>query len=195
MTSVEDATAPDDAGEDLTFEAVYTSDRGTLYRAMSLATGNRDLALEGVDRAFAKWQSRRSSRRVDPSFHVYSAAYRWASRKLRRPGRMIQGFRLQEDEGASDETLLRHLDELGLEDRSLLICLHYLEWTPDRAAAAMHLPSGEALPRTGAATSRLARSAGLTADEVHTRLGPALHDQAATLAEPLQRTEAVKTQG
>ncbi len=190
MTSVEEAPT----AEDTSFEAVYAADRGRLYRALTLATGNRDIALEGVDRAFARWQSRRRSRRVDPDLHVYASAYRWASRKLRRPGRMIQGFRLREDDPATDETLLRHFDELALEDRSLLTCLHYLNWTPDRAAHAMHIPAGEALPRAGAAASRLGRNAGLSADEAAARLGSALHERAATLAEPLSRADAVETQ-
>ena len=58
----------------------------------------------------------------------------------------------------------------------------------------MHIPAGEALPRAGAAASRLGRNAGLSADEAAARLGSALHERAATLAEPLSRADAVETQ-
>ena len=123
MTGVEELNPPTET----TFETAYRNDRGRLYRALVLAIGNRDVAIEAIDRSFSKWQSRRSSRRGDVAFDVFSAAYRWAARRLRKPDRMIQGFRLHGAEvETADEAMLSHFDDLELTDRAMLVAVHYL---------------------------------------------------------------------
>ena len=190
MTSVEEVHTPAEAF----FDAAYRDQRGTLYRALVLAIGNRDVAVEAIDRGFVKWQSRRASRRGDLPLGVMSEAYRWSARRVGKTDRMIQGFRLQSaEDGPASDPILEHLDELDVADRAMLVGLHYLGWNENRAAAAVGVPAGEALPRARAAESRLARSAGLSTDEAVPQLPQLLQRRAESLSEPLGRVDQVKS--
>jgi hypothetical protein len=175
------------------FDATYETERGQIYRALVLATGNRDLAVDAVDRGFARWRSRKPSRRSEPVFAVFSTGYAWAARRLRKPDRMVQGFRLSRTVEENESALLASFDALELTDRALLVAMHYMGWDAERAGAAIGLPGGEALPRAAAAASRLARHAGITADEVPERLPADLLVRAGGLIEPLPRGDSVKT--
>jgi DNA-directed RNA polymerase specialized sigma24 family protein len=174
------------------FAAIYENERGRIYRALVLATGNRDLAVDAVDRGFTRWHSRKPSRRGEPVFEVFSTGYGWAARRLRKPDRMVQGFRLSRPVETTESPLLTGFDELELGERALLVGIHFLGWTAERAGAAAGIPGGEALPRAAAAASRLARNSGVTVNDVDATLPAALAARAETLIEPLQRAEAVE---
>jgi len=189
MTSVDETHT----GTERDFDAAYDADRGRLYRGLVLAVGNRDIAVEAIDRAFVKWQSRRPSRRGEPATEVFRSAYRWAARRISKPDRMIQGFRLQESEPShGDEQLLRYFEKLDMVDRAILVGIHYLGWDAQRATTAVGIAAAEALPRASAAQSRLARAAGTSTEMVAAQLGGVLAAKADPMPEPLHRGDQVK---
>ncbi|HEX9644475.1 MAG TPA: hypothetical protein VGC11_10820 [Acidimicrobiia bacterium] len=188
VETAEEAAAP------ATLESAYQADRATLYRALVLEFANRDVAVEAVDRGFARWHKGRSQRSDTPA-QVHGYAYAWAKRRMKRPDRMVQGFRLPAAEAVDDDaTVLAAFERLDLVDRSLLVCRHYLGFDEDATSSAIGLDRGEVIPRADAALSRLARSLnGAGGAGGGDRLEAALAAHAATLPEPLERLDSVRS--
>jgi len=169
------------------YAGVYAAHRGDLYRALVLITGNRDLAVDGVDHGFSRWQGRLRRRDADPLLQVVDAALRWIRRRGGRHAD-IQGFRLP---GAPSPTpvdpTLEQFERLGADDRALLTLRHFLRWDDDAVAGALRLDAGDVPGRLEAAEARLTGEG--------TALGEVLTSRAAAIPEPLDRMESSRRRG
>jgi DNA-directed RNA polymerase specialized sigma24 family protein len=169
------------------YAGVYAAHRGDLYRALVLITGNRDLAVDGVDHGFSRWQGRLRRRDADPLPQVVDAALRWIRRREGRHGG-IQGFRLPgAPSPASADPTLERFTRLGSDDRALLTLRHFLRWEDGAIAAALRIEAGEVPARVAAAEAR--------ADTGDRSYAETLTRRAAAIPEPLDRMESSRRRG
>ncbi len=170
------------------FAAAYSRHRGTLYRALVLITGNRDLATEAVDRGFSRWHRRLRRAGDEPAAQVLRQALRWARRRSGGRRAEIQGFRLPGSEvPARGHEILERFDRLDLDDRSILTLRHYLGWDDDAVAAVSGRDPEEVPARLAAVEARVAPDGAV--------LGDVLAEHAATFPEPLARMESSRRRG
>ncbi len=144
------------AGTRVYFDDFYREARPCIGRAVALALGDVDLAIEATDealtRAYERWDH--VSHLDRPEAWVYRVATNWALSVLRR--RRRSQHRLYDpghgDASAiADPELHAALAELDAKHRSVVVCRHLLGWSVAETAAALHL-------REGTVKSRLHRA-------------------------------------
>ena len=172
-------------------EELYRDRRAELYRALVLITGNRDIATEAIDRGYRSWNQRiRRGRGHRPEVEVLSRGMRWARRRLRGTSGQIEGFRLPGPESDSDAgQIARPFARLSLDQRSVLVSVLVLGWSPAEAAVIAGIEEASAEPLLAQAHVTLGNGQPLDVDEVAT----ALTADVAGAREPLSRYEAVRT--
>jgi RNA polymerase sigma-70 factor (ECF subfamily) len=147
-----DASAP----EILRFEDFYVSARPDISRALALALGDVDLAVEATDealvRAYERWPT---VRRLDrPEGWVYRVAMNWALSILRR--RRRSDHKLYEPGETSvaiaDPDVHAALAELDVKHRTVIVCRHLLGWSVADTAAALRVREGTVKSRLSRAT-------------------------------------------
>jgi RNA polymerase sigma factor (sigma-70 family) len=156
----------DDVTDDVarTFDEFYASTRPDISRALALALGDVDLALEATDEALARAYERWPLvRRLDrPEGWVYRVAMNWALSILRR--RRRSDHRLYEPTDTSvaisDPDLHAALGELDVKHRTVIVCRHLLGWSVADTAAALRV-------REGTVKSRLSRATALLQTRLH----------------------------
>jgi DNA-directed RNA polymerase specialized sigma24 family protein len=127
-----------------TFDVAYEDWRPRLYRALVLATGDRDLALEAVDDAFSR--ERRAIGRTGGS--PPAEALGAARRRLTRKRRDYSGFRLPDDQpGPETAAVVDAVRTLELDARLALIASRYLGWDDDTVGRALGMLPSEAAQR------------------------------------------------
>jgi RNA polymerase sigma factor (sigma-70 family) len=137
------------------FDEFYGRARPDLARALSLALGDIDLAVEAVDeamvRAYERWPT--VSRLDRPEGWVYRVAMNWALSILRR--RRRSDHRLydpgSDTAAVSDPDVHAALGELDVKHRTVIVCRHLLGWSVAETAAALKV-------REGTVKSRLHRA-------------------------------------
>lgn len=141
--------------ERLAFVDFYRAERDQLARALALTLGDGHLAAEAVDeamvRAYQRWD--RVSTFDSPAGWVYRVARNWATSVLRRRSRAPRPLaeRGPSDLGPLDEPDVRAaLAELGLKQRSVVVCRYYLGLNEAETATALNI-------RPGTVKSRLHR--------------------------------------
>lgn len=131
------------------FEQFYRRERAGLYRALALTTGDAELAREAVDeamvRAYGRW--RRVRDYDNPAGWVYRVALNWATSGLRRRARSVPVPHVGERAGADepdppDDRLARAVAGLPDHQRAVVVLRFHLDWSLDRIAAALDVPTG-----------------------------------------------------
>lgn len=172
-------------------DTLYASERATLYRGLVLATGNRDLAVDAIDRGFSRWSSRPRRRRARaPAAQVFHLATRWSKRQRRRAAGQVQGFRLGADTPRSHPALSDAFANLSMPDRVALVVAGHFGWTGPEAGAALGVSVAEAKRRVESAMLHLNSAVSHTVDADELR--SALEEQAWSVSEPLTRVDTVR---
>jgi RNA polymerase sigma-70 factor (ECF subfamily) len=142
-----------------TFDEFYASARPDIARALALALGDVDLALEATDEALARAYERWPLvRRLDrPEGWVYRVAMNWALSILRRRKRSDHKLYERTDTtlAVSDPDLHAALGELDVKHRTVIVCRHLLGWSVADTAAALRVREGTVKSRLSRATAIL----------------------------------------
>ena len=137
------------------FTDFYRTTWPNVARALSLALGDHDLAVEAADegmaRAYPRWDKIR--RYDNPGGWVYRVGLNWARSYHRRLARRLPFTHPQATEPApvEDPVIRRALMELPLRLRSVVVCRLLLDWSVADTAAALGV-------RPGTVQSRLHRA-------------------------------------
>jgi RNA polymerase sigma-70 factor (ECF subfamily) len=149
------------------FTDFYRTHWPSVARALSLALGDRDLAVEATDeamaRAYPRWDKLR--RYDNPAGWVYRVGLNWARSYHRRLARRLPFAHPagpeqpeQPDQlgrigsaGVADPEIRTALLELPLRQRAVVVCRLLLDWSVDDTAAALGV-------RPGTVRSRLHRA-------------------------------------
>lgn len=153
LISLDDGAVIEDRDRD--FEQFYGRARASIARALSLALGDVDLAVEATDeamaRAYERWPA--VSHLDRPEGWVYRVAMNWALSVLRR--RRRSQHRLYDPRDTSvviaDPDVHAALGELDVKHRSVVVCRHLLGWSVADTATALKI-------REGTVKSRLHRA-------------------------------------
>ncbi len=152
-----------------TFDDFYAAARPDIGRALALALGDADLALEATDEAMARAYERWPlvSRLDRPEGWVYRVAMNWALSILRRRRRGTHRLYDPADTAIaiSDPDLHAAVAELDVKHRSVIVCRHLLGWSVADTATALHV-------REGTVKSRLSRATRILRSRLHH-----LHDE------------------
>jgi RNA polymerase sigma factor (sigma-70 family) len=149
--------APDVVTEGIrTFEEFYAEARTGIARAITLALGDRDLAVEATDEAMARAYERWAlvSRLDRPEGWVYRVAMNWSISILRR--RKRSDHRLYDPGHATitvaDPDLHAAIGDLDVKHRSVIVCRHLLGWSVADTARALGVREGTVKSRLSRAT-------------------------------------------
>jgi RNA polymerase sigma factor (sigma-70 family) len=143
----------------LAFEDFYLEHRAPIARALALALGDADLAVDATDeaftRAYERWASVRTHDR--PAAWVYRVGMNWALSILRR--RRRSSHRLYEPADAEaavrDPDVHAALASLDVKHRSVIVCRYLLGWPVADIAAALGVREGTVKSRIHRATKAL----------------------------------------
>jgi RNA polymerase sigma-70 factor (ECF subfamily) len=145
-------TAPagaDDAG----FSAFYREAWPSVARALAIALGDRDLAVDATDeamaRAFPRWGRLRGY--DNPAGWVYRVGLNWARSHHRRLARQVLNRAEPVPPPVSDPEVRAALMALPLKLRSVVVCRLLLDWSVADTAKALGV-------RPGTVQSRLHRA-------------------------------------
>lgn len=148
------------------FEEFWTAEVDGLYRALTLALGNADLAREAVDegmtRAYQRW--RKVSRYDNPAGWVYRVSLNWATSRLRGRRREVVTDDFRDGPSSADASLSsldpelrRALLELSVPARSVVVLRYLLGWTTRETASALGVAEGTVKSRLARALADLER--------------------------------------
>jgi RNA polymerase sigma factor (sigma-70 family) len=146
---------------DEAFTALWERDHDRIHRALALALGDRDLASDAVDEAFARAYARWSHVQglEDPTGWVYRVGSNWATswlrKRRRRPTRPIEELDRAVRDPVADDGLAAAVARLPLKHRSAVVLRFYLDWPVDRIAAALDVPPGTVKSRLHRALGEL----------------------------------------
>jgi RNA polymerase sigma-70 factor, ECF subfamily len=118
-------------------ERVYREDGARLWRAVLLASGNREVADDAVAEAFAQ-ALRRGPAIRDPAAWVWRAAFRLAAGELKERGRM-ETFEEEPMSGLPEPfvDLWRALARLPMRQRASVVLADYAGWSHREIAKAL----------------------------------------------------------
>jgi len=143
------------------FESFYRTTRPRIFRAVALALGNTDLALDATDEAMARAaeQWRTVGGYDNPAGWVYRVALNWARTRLRRLSR--ERGRLDFEPGYEhsipDPHLMDHVMSLPVNYRAVVVARFFLDWSVEETGAVLQIPVGTVKTRTHRALRRLRR--------------------------------------
>jgi DNA-directed RNA polymerase specialized sigma24 family protein len=139
----------------LEFDDFYRSSWSGVARALSLALGDRDLAVEATDeamaRAYPRWD--KISGYDNPAAWVYRVGLNWARSHHRRLARSLPFVRppVAEPDEVSEPAVRDALMALSFKHRSVVVCRLLLDWSVADTAQALGI-------RPGTVQSRLHRA-------------------------------------
>jgi RNA polymerase sigma-70 factor (ECF subfamily) len=141
------------------FESFYQEARPALARALTLALGDADVAVEAVDeamtRAYERWSSVGALDR--PEAWVYRVASNWALSIFRR--RRLGVHRLYDpsvtDAPNVDPSEHAAVAALDVKHRSVVVCRHLLGWSVAETATALGINEGTVKSRLHRASTTL----------------------------------------
>jgi RNA polymerase sigma-70 factor (ECF subfamily) len=140
---------------DTDFARFYRASWAGVAQGLTLALGDRDLAIDAVDeamaRAYSRWEKLRHYE--EPAGWVYRVGLNWARSRHRRLARRLPFAqpRAVDPAPVTDPAVRRALLELPLKQRSVVVCRLLLDWSVDETAAALGV-------RPGTVQSRLHRA-------------------------------------
>jgi DNA-directed RNA polymerase specialized sigma24 family protein len=147
---------PHDVGTvGLEFDDFYRSSWSGVARALSLALGDRDLAVEATDeamaRAYPRWGKLRSY--DNPAAWVYRVGLNWARSHHRRLARKLPFSRspVADPVAVTEPAVREALMALSFKHRSVVVCRLLLDWSVADTAQALGI-------RPGTVQSRLHRA-------------------------------------
>ncbi|HWL48436.1 MAG TPA: RNA polymerase sigma factor [Acidimicrobiia bacterium] len=120
------------------FDAFYRSTRPRIFRAIALALGDSDLALDATDEAMtrAAEQWREVGGFDNPAGWVYRVALNWARSRLRRltreRGRL--DYEPGYDQAVPDPHLMDRVMSLPLNYRAVIVARFLLDWSVEETA-------------------------------------------------------------
>jgi len=137
------------------FDAFYRDRWDGVARALALALGDRDLAVDATDeamaRAYPRWDQLRGY--DNPAGWVYRVGLNWARSHHRRMARKLPFSHPETVDPApvADPAVRRALLDLPIRQRSVVVCRLFLDWSVEETAAALGV-------RPGTVRSRLHRA-------------------------------------
>ncbi len=144
---------------DQAFETFYRTEADGLFRALTVALGNRELAREATDeglvRAYQHW--RKISRYDNPAGWVYRVSLNWARSRLRKTKREVITDEVYDASTAmpGDPALVAALGELPMEFRSVVVLRYLMQWSTAEVAEALGVPIGTVKSRLSRALEQL----------------------------------------
>ncbi len=147
---------------DSAFESFYRTEADGLFRALTVALGNTELAREATDegfvRAYQHW--RKISRYDNPAGWVYRVSLNWARSRLRKTKREIitDEIVLPSTGLSSDPGLMDAVSRLPMEFRSVVVLRYLLQWSTAEVARALDVPTGTVKSRLSRALAQLRES-------------------------------------
>jgi RNA polymerase sigma factor (sigma-70 family) len=144
------------------FTDFYRTRWPSIARALSLALGDQDLAVEATDEAMARAYPRWDKLRTydNPAGWVYRVGLNWARSYHRRLARRLPFAHpeVAEPVPVADPEIRRALLDLPLRQRSVVVCRLFLDWSVDDTAAALGIPAGTVRSRLHRALQSLEAS-------------------------------------
>lgn len=143
------------------FDAFYRATRPRIFRAVALALGNTDLALDATDEALARaaeqWHQVGSYQ--NPSGWVYRVALNWARTRLRRLTRERSRLEFEPgyEQAIPDPHLIDQVMSLPVGYRAVIVARFLLDWSVEETAEVLQIPVGTVKTRTHRALARLRR--------------------------------------
>lgn len=146
------------------FDAFYRGRYSTLARALILAIGDRDLAVEATDEAFTRAIQRwhEVGTYDNPEGWVYRVGVNWAKTRLKKRAATPTGL-LDHDSYLDDlpePELLAAVERLPIKFRSVVVARFFLDWSVSQTAAALAIPEGTVKTRQAKAVRSLKRQIG-----------------------------------
>jgi RNA polymerase sigma-70 factor, ECF subfamily len=143
------------------FDDFYRNHRDSVARALGATLGDEDLGTEACDeamaRAYERW-STVSTMDNQPGW-VYRVGLNWARDHLRKQARRA---RLRREEviepEPTDPALIRALQSLPIDARSVLVLRFFLDWSIEEIALALDRPTGTVKSRLNRALTRLSKT-------------------------------------
>ena len=145
-------------GTALDFSDFYREHWTAVARALTLTTGNPELAAEATDeamaRAYAHWA--KVSRYDNPAGWVYRVGLNWTRSLHRRISRTLPSrpAPAQPDIQVADPAIRAALLDLDVKHRAVVVCRLLLDWSVDETSEALGV-------RPGTVKSRLSRALAL----------------------------------
>ena len=145
------------------FEDLYRAERSRVLHAVAFTIGDRDLAAEVTDEAFARAFERWASMSAtgNPVGWVYRVAlnlarnrFRRRSLERRRPGPIATATVVTDD--PTDVALAVALAALSIEHRSVVVLRYHLDWSVEEVAVALDVAPGTVKSRLHRALAKLA---------------------------------------
>jgi RNA polymerase sigma-70 factor (ECF subfamily) len=139
-----------------TFDEFYRRARPSIGRALALALGDVDLAVEATDEALARAYERWSkvSALERPEGWVYRVGLNWATSVLRRRRNHQRLYTAMPVESPviTDPAVHASIAELDIAHRSVVVCRHLLGWSVSETASALRIREGTVKSRLHRAT-------------------------------------------
>ena len=149
--------------ERLAFHDFYAGSRDRVGRALAVTLGDADLAADSVDEAMARAYQRWSnvSRMDNPSGWVYRVGLNLARSRMRRLTRRRRAVVCRPstevpEPDVLEPAILRALQGLPVDHRSVVVCRLLLGWSEAETAKALGIRPGTAKSRLHRATTTLA---------------------------------------
>ena len=149
--------------EQLAFHDFYSGSRDRVGRALAVTLGDADLAADSVDEAMARAYQRWSnvSRMDNPSGWVYRVGLNLARSRMRRQTRRRRAVASRPapevpEPDVLEPAILRALQALPVDHRSVIVCRLLLGWSEAETAAALDIRPGTVKSRLHRATTTLA---------------------------------------
>lgn len=145
----------------LGFDEFFGRHHTQMVRALTLALGDvefgRDAAAEGFARALQKWST--VSSYDNPTGWVYRVGLNWALSRRRRSRRERFGLAVERETPAAplrDGQLIRAMQQLSIEHRTVVVGRYYLDWSEAELAQALDIAPGTVKSRLSRALTQLA---------------------------------------
>jgi RNA polymerase sigma factor (sigma-70 family) len=138
------------------FDAFYRVARPSIGRALALALGDVDLAVDATDEALARAYERWSkvSTLDRPDGWVYRVGLNWATSVLRRRRNHQRLYAAMpvEAPAITDPAVHASIAELDIDHRAVVVCRHLLGWSVSETAVALQIREGTVKSRLHRAT-------------------------------------------
>jgi RNA polymerase sigma-70 factor (ECF subfamily) len=155
------------------FDEFYRGARSSIGRALALALGDVDLAVDATDEALARAYERwpKVSMLERPEGWVYRVGLNWATSVLRRRRNHQRLYTAMPIDSPviSDPAVHASIAELDIDHRAVVVCRHLLGWSVSETAAALQI-------REGTVKSRLHRATRILQARLH-HLDPTKTDE------------------
>jgi RNA polymerase sigma-70 factor (ECF subfamily) len=143
------------------FDSFYDTTRPRVFRAVAIALGDSDLALDATDEAMARAAERWQEVGVyaNPAGWVYRVALNWARSRLRRLSRERGHLEYEPgyEQAIPDPHLVERVLALPTSYRAVIVARFFLDLSVDETSEVLQIPTGTVKTRTHRALRRLRR--------------------------------------